>query len=592
MFSPRLYRTGLVAAALALIVLGFSLRGQAPPLSPTISPAAFSGTDAYATLTALASSAPSHPPGSPGDAAIARQVAAALRANGFTPVQTNHFAAETVRGQRTLENVVGSRPGITSGSIVVVADRDAGSGPAPAELSGTATLLELARALSGETLRHTVVLASVSGSQGAAGAIALAHSLAPPVDAVLSLGDLATPHPRGAIVTPWSDSGLVAPPQLRNTLSTAIAAQTPFSAAPGGLGDQFAHEAFPLMLGDQAPFGSAGVPAVTVSLTPVPAAVASSAPADETTLYEMGRAILSSISAIDATPAIAAPSSYLLLSGQMIPGWAVSLLGLGLLVPVLLTVLDGLARARRRGHRISRALVAVLAAGAPGLVFCLIVTAGGGLGAFAADPSGPVAPGAIPVTGASLTVLALALLGAAGAGWGAWRVARTTPTLRRRSRPGSEPWHGMLVAVPAVLCVAVLLIWLSNPYAALLLIPALHLWLWVTSPDLPVPRLPRLLLVLAGIAVPLVAAALYAASLGYSPGQFVWQGVLLLAGRATSLATIIESSLVFGCLAGALAVAWLAGRRAPATPAPVTVRGPITYAGPGSLGGTNSALRR
>jgi hypothetical protein len=592
MFSPRLYRTGLVAAALALIVLGFSLRGQAPALSPTISPAAFSGTEAYATLTSLAGSAQSHPPGSPGDEAIARQVAAALRTYGFTPVQTDRFTAETVRGQRVLENVVGSRPGISDGSIVVLANRDAGTGPAPAALSGTAALLELARALSGETLRHTVVLASVSGSQGAAGAIALARSLAAPVDAVLSLGDLATPHPHGPVVTPWSDSELVAPPQLRNTLSGAIAAQTPFSPSTAGLGEQFAHEAFPLMLGDQAPFGSAGVPAVTVSLTPVPPAVFSSGQADETTLYEMGRAILSSISAIDATPVIAAPSSYLLLSGQIIPGWAVGLLGLGLLVPVLLTVLDGLARARRRGHRVSRALAAVLAAGAPCLVFCLVVAAGGGLGAFAADPAGPVAPGAIPVTGASIAVIAVALLGAALAGWGAWRVARTTPALRRRPRPGSEPWHGVLVAVPAVLCVALLLVWLSDPYAALLLIPALHLWLWVTSPDLPMPRVPRLLLVLAGIAVPLGVAVLYASSLGYGAGQSVWQGVLLLAGGAAGIATIIESSLVFGCLVGALTVAWLAGRRPQATPAPVTVRGPITYAGPGSLGGTNSALRR
>jgi hypothetical protein len=55
----------------------------------------------------------------------------------------------------------------------------------------------------------------------------------------------------------------------------------------------------------------------------------------------------------------------------------------------------------------------------------------------------------------------------------------------------------------------------------------------------------------------------------------------------------LEWCLLLGCLAVTAALVVLAaqGQRRTA-PVPVTVRGPVTYAGPGSLGGTKSALRR
>jgi hypothetical protein len=49
--------------------------------------------------------------------------------------------------------------------------------------------------------------------------------------------------------------------------------------------------------------------------------------------------------------------------------------------------------------------------------------------------------------------------------------------------------------------------------------------------------------------------------------------------------------LLLGCLASTLAIVWARGKAEPA-PAEPTTRGPMTYAGPGSLGGTKSALRR
>jgi hypothetical protein len=55
-------------------------------------------------------------------------------------------------------------------------------------------------------------------------------------------------------------------------------------------------------------------------------------------------------------------------------------------------------------------------------------------------------------------------------------------------------------------------------------------------------------------------------------------------------------SVVLGCMATATAVVVMAARRpapaANAAKATASLRGPIGYAGPGSLGGTKSAIRR
>ena len=56
--------------------------------------------------------------------------------------------------------------------------------------------------------------------------------------------------------------------------------------------------------------------------------------------------------------------------------------------------------------------------------------------------------------------------------------------------------------------------------------------------------------------------------------------VLLLAGHGVSVVAAIEWSVVLGCLLSAVTLS----ARPPAArarPVPVTVRGPVTYAGPG-----------
>ncbi|MGA9858454.1 MAG: hypothetical protein WBQ18_11375, partial [Solirubrobacteraceae bacterium] len=402
MLDPRIYRTGLIVTALALVVLAFSLRDQPGALSPTIAPDAFNGQNVYNSMNAIAHGDPSRRPGSRGDRSLADQVYAKFSQAGFAP-SVDTFTGRTVDGTRGLRNVVGVRPGVRSGSIVVLASRDALGSPSVAAASGTATLMELSRDLAGETLGHTIVLASTSGTQGAAGAIRLASTLAGPVDAVIVLGDLASAHVSQPIVMPWAGSHVIAPPQLRNTVTAALSSQSSLSDAFTSLGGQFAHLAFPFTLGQQAPFGSQRIPAVEISLSGEPGPAADAALGPTAQLNGIGRAVLTSISALDAAPTIARPSSYLLLGGKVVPGWAVSLFVLALLVPVAMTTIDGVARARRRGYVIWRGLVLVLAAAVPFLLGLLVVVAGRLAGLFPVAPPGPVAPGAVPLDGGGVT---------------------------------------------------------------------------------------------------------------------------------------------------------------------------------------------
>jgi hypothetical protein len=143
------------------------------------------------------------------------------------------------------------------------------------------------------------------------------------------------------------------------------------------------------------------------------------------------------------------------------------------------------------------------------------------------------------------------------------------------------------------LCALALVVWVFNPFAALLLVPALHLWLWLGSPEIVASRLRVVVLLALGLVVPALVAVYFMVSLGLTPWSFLWSLTLALAGGAVTFATALSWCASLGVLAGAVVlVARAAGAGAAVAAAPVTVRGPVGYAGPGSLGGTESALRR
>lgn len=591
MLDPRIYRTGLVVVALGLLVLAFSLENQQGPLTASLAPQAFNGQNVVDSMTRLAHDEPDRAPGSAGDYDVATVVKRKLSQYGFSP-STDTFSARTADGVRTLENVIGVRPGMQSGSVVIVAHRDARSHPATAGLSGTAALIELARDLEGETLHRTVVLASTTGAQGTAGAIRLANTLPGPIDAVIVLGDLASTHIRQPVVVPWSTSELVAPPELRNTVSAILNQQAAISSRGTSLFGQFVHLAFPLTLTEQAPFGARGIPAVMLSLSGErgPAPNAPVAGPDE--LTSVGRSVLATISALDGGPTVSAPSAYVIFDKKVVPGWAMTVFVLALIVPVLMTTIDGLARALRRGYRVWRWLLVVLLAAVPFMLGVLVILAARLLGTLAIAPPGPVIAGAVPLHAAGVIVLLLAALIAVGSAVLLGPVAIRFAAGPARARDPESSLGGVTAALLLVMCAVALAVWFSNPYAALLMVPALHLWLLALNGDVKLPSAGRVALLLVSLLPVAGVVVYYAVTLGYGPVGAVWGAALLIAGHVVSPLAALEWSVFLGCVVTAGGILIALARLPRAEQLPVTVRGPVTYAGPGSLGGTKSALRR
>ncbi len=603
MLDPRIYRTGLIVVAVAVIVVAFSLGNQPGPLTATLVPDAFNGGTAYATMGSLAKQFPNRRPGSDGDNGIADDVANAFNRDGLE-VQRSVSGVQTIDGSRTIQTVTGTLAGLTPGTIVIVAHRDSAHLGATSDLSGTAVLLELAQVLSAQSQQRSVVLASTSASIGAAGAAQLARTLPQPVDAVIVLGDMAGTVVRTPLVVPWSDSTLVAPPLLRNTVASAIQEQTTLAAGEESVAGQFLHLAFPIASSEQRPFAANGEPAVLVSTSGsrVPP------PDEKTSQYQIagfGRAVLQSVSAFEAgTSSVPGPSSYVRWSGKLIPAWAVRLLVLALIVPVLIATIDGIARARRRGARVGRWALWVLAWCLPFVLAVLVVLGLRLTGAINIAPPGPIDGSVLTLGGRATAILIglalLIVLGLVGVWWGGRRIwsGRAAPEAtnghaRRRQRaPDDAASPGAAAGLMLLLCVVTLALWLENPFAAALMVVALHSWLWIVGPENRL-RAPWAVLLLAAGLVPGVLAALYymmVLGLGLAPAA--WNAVLMLAGGDYSVIAALEWSIVLGCVVSlALMMVRIARQPRPAD-APVTIRGPVTYAGPGSLGGTHSSTLR
>jgi hypothetical protein len=595
MVDPRIYRGFLVVVAFAVIVFGFSLHGQQGALGTTIAPGPFFA-NVGSTMDTLAQSYPARAPGSPGDRGLAGYVAAQIRGDGGFNVETQAFSAQTSAGTRRLENVLATRPGLGSGTIVVISHRDAVGSPAEAELSGTAVLLDLAHALSGETVSRSVTLISTSAQVGSVGATRLAQSLARQhVDGVIVLGDLAAESVRSPVIVPWSNTDKLAPPLLTKTLASYVGSQTGIKSGSGGLAGQEARLAFPFSITEQAPFAAEGIGAALLSLSgdrPV-SAHETLAPASRTA--SLGQAVLQTINALDRGAAVGPPSGYLVISGQLVPLWAVQLLVLVLILPVAAATLDAVARVRRRGHTLMRWLGWVLSGTVPFVLALVALLIARAAGLLSFTPPGAAAGTGLKMTGGDLAVL-LVIAALIVAGFALLRplclrrLAQRLPESGRR--PESPAADAAAIALSAVMCVLALVVWALNPFAALLLVPALHMWLWLAQPGARGPRWSVALLLLVGVTPLALILFYYANAYGLSPLALAWS-LALLPGGAMPIAAALYWSVALGCAASAVIIGLRAVRAsAVVSDQPLTVRGPASYAGPGSLGGTESALRR
>jgi hypothetical protein len=271
---------------------------------------------------------------------------------------------------------------------------------------------------------------------------------------------------------------------------------------------------------------------------------------------------------------------------NVLPDWVVRLLVGTLLLPALLAALDGWFRARRRHLAVGRWAGWIAAAAAAPLLGWLWLRL---LGLTVLDvPATPVEPDLFPLETAGIVALvSTAIVTAVG-----WFGVR--PLIVRRLGPGgSAAAGGLAAATGLVVCLVAAAVWLFNPFAAALLLPAAHLWLFAAAPSSRLRGVWAALPVALGVALPLLAALHYVSALDLNPLSFAWLVALATANGHISIGTALAVSLWLGCLAGLLVVLRVKRKvEATAEPERLRTRGPASYAGPGSLGGTESALRR
>jgi Peptidase family M28 len=593
----RVYRAAFVPALVALFIAAFSLADRPDPVQSPLAADAFDGERAFGaraplenSLNELARSFPDRRPGSDGDAALADRVAETLG----RPDRTQGPAFEVTRERAgAIETVIGVRPGLTSRRIVVLSHRDASSRPGLAELSATAAMLELARLFRARELRKTLVLVSTSGAtEGFTGARAWSEDTdADAVDAVIVLGDMAGARPVKPWVVPWSLGAGPAPLALQRTVENAVRAE---AGRPGGsrASAQWIRRALPFTVSEQGVIAEAGLPAVTISVSGE-RGPAAGAPVRPGRLDAFGRAALRAVGAVDAAQgdvdggaAFADSPDGIVTMRNVLPDWAVRMLVGTLLLPAFLTALDGFFRVRRR-HLPVRPWLVWLGAAALPVVLAWIWTRALGLTGALEPHDAPVLP--LPpldrAGGVALGSVAVVVL----LGWFGIR-----PLLLARAGQRGSPMAGSLAAVAgASLCTLAALAWLVNPYVAALLLPAAHLWLFAGAPQTRM----RGWIAAAAIAIGLlpfaVVAFYYLRALALDPLELAWMALLATASGHVSPAIAVLAGGLLACMAALLLV--MRTRRrvdAKVEPEPLRTRGPATYAGPGSLGGTESALRR
>jgi Peptidase family M28 len=589
----RVYRAAFLPALIALFVAAFSLGDRPAPAVSPLAADAFDGQRAFGgdaplrnSLQELAQSFPNRTTGSADDAALADRVAATLS----TPDRTRRPAFRVTRRRSgDAQTVIGVRPGLSSRQIVVVSHRDAYGKPGRAELSGTAVMLELARLFRARELRKTLVLVSTSGAhEGYTGARAWAREAAGgPIDAVIVLGDLAGGKSERPWVVPWSLGSGAAPLALQRTVENAVRTE---GGGPGSSRAiaQWIRRAVPFTVSEQGVIADSSLPAVMIGVSGERGPGAEEQ-VSRARLDRFGRSVLRAVSAIDAKgdqPAFAGGPEGIVTMRNVLPDWAVRLLVGTLLLPAFLTALDGFFRVRRRRLAVRPWMLWLAGTGLPVVMGWIWLRAMGITGAL--DP--PDAPVLEPMPfhrGEAFAVVSLALVLAIG-----WLGVRRLILARAGER--GNPMAGSLgAATGAVLVSLAVLVWLVNPYAAALMLPAAHVWLFAAAPTTRLRGWAGGAAVAVGLAPFAVVLLYYARALGLNPLEEAWMATLSAASGQLSLAVAIVVGGLLACLAGLLTIMRARHRvQANAEPDPVRTRGPITYAGPGSLGGTESALRR
>jgi len=613
LIEPRIYRAAFVPALLAVVLVMFSLESRPRPLPQGLAAdVLFDGEQAAAEAREIAAGQPDRTAGSRGDAATAGVVRRAFADSGFA-VELQRFEHDG----RELVNVIGRRAGRSRRQILVIAARDAAGAPdAAGSAADTAALAEIARVFAGRPSRKTLVLASVDGSTlGDVGVTRLLGEIDGPslVDGVLVVSGLGAGGGGKPTVVPWGNDTTRAGIGLQRTVADSIREELGSPAAGASPAGQLARLAFPLGIGGQGVLLAEGYDAVRISgdgeLSDTPAGEA----VDEERLGGLGRATLRSITALDLGPAPErGPRTYVTVVNQVMPGWVLAVLAATLILPAVAASIDAFARARRRRAGVRQWLFWIAAGVLPFVVGLGLAELLALAGATPEPPPAPVAPGLYPLDAAAVATLGV-VAAAVALSWIALRHF-AGPTGRKLDAAASSTARpsgssaaigpsgtddpaaaasGAGVAVALVLSAAAVALWLIDPFAALVAVPAVHLWMLATVVDPPPARRVRIGLVAGGLVLPALLAVYELFVLGVDPLSGAWYLLLLVLGGQVGLAEVVVGAAFVAVFGSVLAIV----RRSTSAPGGVepvapTTRGPLSYAGPGSLGGTNSALRR
>jgi len=549
--EPRIYRAAFVPALLAVVLTMFSFESRPGPLRQGLpADVLFDGNQATELATRIAAQEPDRRAGSAGDRATAQLVADTFAARGFLggggarPV-VQRFTSD---GKR-LVNVVGRRAGSSRRQIVIVAARDAASVPdAPGTAADTAALMQVARVYQGRPSKKTLVLASIDGSHvGQAGARRLVEVLPEPdlVDAVVVVSALGA-RGGGPPVQAWSNDSTRAGIALQRTVTESIGLELGSTGGGSSTFGQLARLSFPIGIGAQGVLLDSGYDAVRISGSGELPPGGSGPPEaiDPDRLGGLGRAALRTVTALDQGPRPEhGPKSYLQAVSQVLPGWVLSLLAGALLLPVLVASVDAFARARRRHVDVLRWLRWLGAWLAPFLAALAAAQFLALVGATPSPPAAPVPPDDLPLDGPALAVLGGVAVAMVLAYFLArWLAARPDPEL------GKTPDLGAGVALGLTIAAGSVLLWLADPYAGLLTVPAAHLWMLLALTR-PLPnRRVRAALIAVGVAPALIVAIYYMFALSVDPLSGLWYLLMLVTGHSVGIVTSLIACVMLAAL--------------------------------------------
>ncbi|HUZ83623.1 MAG TPA: hypothetical protein VMU66_02920 [Gaiellales bacterium] len=563
--SWPLYRLLLGIALLPSVIAALTLQSTPIPPQP-VPPLEVSGAAivrAAAEVTTVERAAGhAHAgccgPGSAGDLAVVPWMQRALRVFDPHPTVEQFAAVPAGRAEPVaMSNVVAYRPGTQPGLIAVIAHHD---GPGGDNAANSGLLSTLARTLSGFSRRRGIVLVSTDG--GTTGGQGAAYFAAHWPLARRIVAAIVVTSPAGASGSPLtlltrSQEPVGPSPTLVATAAATVSQYAGNGLAVPGFVNQLVGYAIPFAETEQGPLLARRVPAVALAAGPPDGRSIGVAQLDGVRLGRAGTTVANLVAALDQAPTIdsGGPPLIVMSSDRFLPAPLAEVTLAVLIAPALTALLDMVARLRRRRIALAPGLIALAWRSSTWLVglaaIWLVSVLPGHALPSVANPPLPGRSGAS--TSGILLAVAVALL--------YWRFV-VRPRLRPAAPVAGWERTGGLAAGLLGLGFATLLLLAVNPFAVIVVLPAVHAWLWLPAASRG-GRRGAVAAYLAGLAGPVLVLI----EMGTSQG-LGWSAPRALVAAVASGYQSPALSICFALAAAAAAqvASTLAGRYAPPHP--------------------------